>query len=184
MHSLLAPAVVVLCTAPGVLGKLGAPGGPQKLPREVPDSFKVISDFPYSVAISDSDNDTMFECLAANRTDIDYEAQTATFVWTLQETDHSPKQEVPFYVRPGETPGTMDMVVGDDPTHVEGIFYFENEDCVVMDLEYKGHQCILWTRLELKDSVPQACIDHFVDTCGVVPPPHSRDLCPDGEGDY
>ncbi|KAK8767097.1 hypothetical protein V5799_006123 [Amblyomma americanum] len=190
--------VVTLCVATLVLGKLGPPGGPQKLHYHVADIFKVFESWPASVAISDSDNDTMFECLAAKRTEIDPVAKTATYLWVLPETDHSPRysghvssscsgtcwQEVRFYVRPGARPGTMDMTVNDDPTPREGVVYYLDEQCVIMDLEYHGHQCLLWTRPELKDSVPQVCIDHFVDTCGVVPPAHSRDLCPDGEGDY
>ncbi|KAL1486402.1 hypothetical protein MTO96_046981 [Rhipicephalus appendiculatus] len=37
---------------------------------------------------------------------------------------------------------------------------------------------------ELKDAVPQNCIDYFVDLCDAPVPEHSRDLCVDGEGDY
>ncbi|KAL1485297.1 hypothetical protein MTO96_032047 [Rhipicephalus appendiculatus] len=114
----------------------------------------------------DSDNDTIFECLISNRTDIDYEAKKATEV-------------VPFYVTPGSRPGTMDMLIGDDPNVKEGIFYYFGHDCIVMDLEYHGHQCILWTALYLMHNVPPECIDQFVDTCGVIADPHRRDLCPD-----
>ncbi|KAH6943044.1 hypothetical protein HPB50_014225 [Hyalomma asiaticum] len=137
-----------------VLAKLGPPGGPQKLAHGALDTFEAFASFPYSVAISDSDNDTMFE------------------------------QYIPFHGKAGSTPGTMEVTVGDDPTVRDGVFYYYSKDCVVMDLEYHGHQCLLWTRWIYKDNVPQHCIDHFVDTCGVVPPAHSRDLCPDGEGDY
>nr|XP_037287061.1 uncharacterized protein LOC119180031 [Rhipicephalus microplus] len=167
-----------------VSAKLGPPGGPMKLAYEVADSYEAFSNFPYSVAISDSDNDTMFECVVANRTEIDPESRTATFVWHFPETDHSPEQYIPFHGKAGSSPGTMEVTVGDDPTVRDGIFYYSTKDCVVMDLEYRGHQCLLWTKWIYKDSVPQDCIDHFVDACGAVPPAHSRDLCPDGEGDY
>ncbi|KAL1444305.1 hypothetical protein MTO96_045590 [Rhipicephalus appendiculatus] len=84
--------VVALCgTNVVVLAKLGSPGGPRKMMYDVPDVFEVFSSFPYSVAISDSDNDTMFECVVANRTQIDPESRTATFVWHFRETDHSPE---------------------------------------------------------------------------------------------
>ncbi|KAL1462025.1 hypothetical protein MTO96_043265 [Rhipicephalus appendiculatus] len=127
----------------------------------------------------DSDNDTIFECLVANRTEIDYETKNATFMWTIGGTRDAPKQEVPFRVSPGPAPGTMDMLIGDDPDVKEGIFYYFGQDCIVMDLEYHGHQCLLWTALDLMHSVPPECIDQFVDTCGVVADPHRRDLCPD-----
>ncbi|KAL1478145.1 hypothetical protein MTO96_035185 [Rhipicephalus appendiculatus] len=41
------------------------------------------------MSISDSDNDTIFDCLSANRTEIDYEAQTFSYVWTIQGEDES-----------------------------------------------------------------------------------------------
>ncbi|KAL1480205.1 hypothetical protein MTO96_051232 [Rhipicephalus appendiculatus] len=110
------------------------------------------------MAIADSDNDTVFDCLAANRTGIDYEKQVSTYVWTFQGADGSSKREVWFTVMPGPTPGTLN-------------FFMENE-------------CLLWVRRRLKDTVPQVCIDNFVDTCGVVIKPGRRDLCDDGEGDY
>ncbi|XP_037286883.2 uncharacterized protein LOC119179862 isoform X2 [Rhipicephalus microplus] len=174
-----AVALVLLCTATAAHPKLGAPGGPRKLHYDVPDAFEVIKAFPFSVAIMDSDNDTIFECLISNRTDIDYEAKKATFVWTIGGTKGVPKQEVPFYVTPGLTPGTMDMLIGDDPDVKQGIFYYFGHDCIVMDLEYNGHLCLLWTALYLLHNVPPVCIDQFVDTCGVVADPHRRDLCPD-----
>ncbi|KAL1468137.1 hypothetical protein MTO96_025645 [Rhipicephalus appendiculatus] len=138
-------------TASNVFGKLGAPGGPQKLPNDAPDTFKIFESFRFAVSISDSDNDTVFECLQANRTAINPEEKTATY----------------------------------NPTPREGIFYYTDYvNCDVVDIEFRGHQCILWAKRSVKDNVPQNCIDHFVDICGVVVPEHSRDLCPDGEGDY
>ncbi|KAH6927922.1 hypothetical protein HPB50_009965 [Hyalomma asiaticum] len=65
---------------------------------------------------------------------------------------------IPFHVRPADAPGTLLFRVADE--------------------------CGLWVRREVKDSVPQPCIDQFVDTCGADVPAHSRDLCRDGEGDY
>ncbi|KAH8037987.1 hypothetical protein HPB51_020268 [Rhipicephalus microplus] len=70
------------------------------------------------------------------------------------------------------------------PSVRECKLYYADENCVVADMEYNGHQCILWIRRRLKDTVPQVCKDEFVDTCGVVIAPHRRDLCDDGEGDY
>ncbi|KAL1483383.1 hypothetical protein MTO96_033237 [Rhipicephalus appendiculatus] len=66
----------------------------------------------------------------------------------------------------------------------EAMIYYVDENCGVLDVEYRGQQCMLWVRRYLKDTVPQACIDSFVDTCGVFVAPGRRDLCVDGEGDY
>ncbi|KAH7943599.1 uncharacterized protein LOC119400675 [Rhipicephalus sanguineus] len=127
----------------------------------------------------DSDNDTIFECLISNRTAIDYKTKMAMFVWTIGAPGNASKQEVPFVVSPGTTPGTMDMIIGNDPEIKQGIFYYFGQHCIVMDLEYNGHLCILWTALQLMHNVPPECIDQFVDTCGVIADPHRNDLCPD-----
>ncbi|XP_054931050.1 uncharacterized protein [Dermacentor andersoni] len=135
--------------------------------------------YPSAVALSDADNDTIFDCLLTHRTDIDYEAKKATFVWYTGGFGDVPKQEIPFVVTPGPTRGTIDMLVGDDPDVKEGIFYYFDNNCVVMDIEYHGHQCILWTQVHLIHNVPAVCREQFVDTCGVVINPHRRDLCSD-----
>uniref|UniRef100_G3MLB3 Lipocalin/cytosolic fatty-acid binding domain-containing protein n=1 Tax=Amblyomma maculatum TaxID=34609 RepID=G3MLB3_AMBMU len=175
--------LVVLGVTTAVMGKLGQPGGPLKLPRENIDIFKVIQSYPSAVAIADTVNDSMQQCLSARRTSIDQEALTATYVWTLQKTDSLPKQEITFNVRPGKEPGTLDMTVGDDPTPKETIVYYADDDCIVMDVEDANHHCLLWIRPELKDSVPQVCTDYFADACGISAPEHSRDLCNDDEAD-
>ncbi|XP_077538848.1 uncharacterized protein LOC144151609 [Haemaphysalis longicornis] len=187
MPKIVAVLILTLSLATVIYGKLGAPGGPLKLQSEVVDSFQIFTHFPFTVAISDSDNDTIFECVKANRTEIDEEAQTATFVWIFPETESGPRQEVPFYVKVGDTPGTLSFTVGDDPTEREGIYYYTDKDyekCVVLDMEYHGHQCVLWMPVRYKDNAPEDCIEHFVDACGVIVAPNRRDLCDDGEGDY
>ncbi|KAH7947385.1 hypothetical protein HPB52_011242 [Rhipicephalus sanguineus] len=125
MQGVVAFALVSLVLPPVfVVSKLGAPGGPLKYPREEFDVKKVMEAFDDLVSVSDADNDTIFECLYAKRTNFNPETYETTYVW--------------FFPSQGQ----------------------------------------------LKDNVPQDCIDHFVDTCGVMVPQHSRDLCPDGEGDY
>ncbi|XP_049526037.1 uncharacterized protein LOC125946595 [Dermacentor silvarum] len=115
------------------------------------------------------------------RTAFDPKAQTATFTWYFPASGEA----IPLHVHPGDAPGALAVTIGEEPSEVEGmIYYTDYENCVVGDIEFQGQVCSLWTRKELKDAVPQDCIEHFVDTCGVEVPAHSRDLCPDGEGDY
>lgn len=181
MAGVLTPFLLVVCCIPQVLGRLGSPGGPQKLHHEVADALKAFASFQYAVAISDSDNDTILECMHTTRTDVDLETGTATYAWFFPDVGRA----IPFHVKAGDEPGTITFTVEDDPTPFEGaIYYTDYENCVIADLEYRGHQCTLWAQSEVKDNVPQECIDQFVDTCGVTVPQHSRDLCPDGEGDY
>ncbi|XP_054922225.1 uncharacterized protein [Dermacentor andersoni] len=162
-------------------GALDAPGGPRKLPRVAADTYKVFSSFPYAVAISGSPNAPDLVCLAARQLEIDPDAKTTTYLWLFPSLG----QAIPFKVKAAEKPGTMTFTVGEDMTPQEGIIYYTDyKTCAVADLEYDGHVCLLWTSREVKDSVPQECINYFEDTCGFTVDQHSRDLCHDGEGDY
>ncbi|XP_075750580.1 uncharacterized protein LOC119173316 isoform X2 [Rhipicephalus microplus] len=181
MRRLSGHALLVLCCCSVALGKLGAPGGARKLHHNVTDSFKVMESFVYAVAILDSDHDEILECWSAKRTEIDRGAHTATYVLAFPTTG----EEISFHVKAEENSPEFSYTLDNDSTPKGGMFYFTDyKDCVIEDLEFNGHQCVLWTRRALKDSVPQPCIDQFVDTCGAVVPKHSRDLCNDGEGDY
>ncbi|XP_077486168.1 uncharacterized protein LOC144097296 [Amblyomma americanum] len=178
MATLAAPALIAICCLYVAFGKLGAPGGVQKLQHEPADSFKIMKNFPFAVAMSDSDNDTIFECWAAKRTEIDEQTRTATYVLHFPATG----QKIPFHVQALKDPGAFTFYLDDDLTPKEGRFHYTDyNSCVIEELEYHGHQCVLWARRESKDSLPQECIDKFVDTCGVVVPEHSRDLCDDSE---
>ncbi|KAK8758300.1 hypothetical protein V5799_004069 [Amblyomma americanum] len=203
MAELRAVALILISLAGVTISKLGPPGGPLKLLREPVDSFKwsiicntedveitgiccalqIWYTFDSAVAISDSDNDTIFECLTAKKTDINLESKTANFTFLMPTAG----KEISIHVKPGDEPSTLILTSDDDPTPREGVnYYTDYHDCVVanLELEKDKNQCILWARREVKDNVPQDCIDHFVDICGVIVPAHSRDLCPDGEGDY
>ncbi|XP_077539021.1 uncharacterized protein LOC144151760 [Haemaphysalis longicornis] len=148
------------------------------------DGFKVLETFEDFVSIMDSNNDSILECLKAHRSEIDPDTKTATFVWTLQPAGGAPVGTVHFYAKV-EDDGEVTYTVEDDPTvKTAQLYYTDYETCLVEGVEYQGDQCILWTQRALKDSVPQDCIDHFVDICGVTVPKNSRDLCYDGEGDF
>ncbi|KAK8768830.1 hypothetical protein V5799_014704 [Amblyomma americanum] len=68
---------------------------------------QVFDTFKFAVAISDSDNDTIFECMSANRTAIDPVEKTATYVFMFPNTG----QEIPFHVKAGDIPGTITFTV-------------------------------------------------------------------------
>ncbi|XP_075551166.1 uncharacterized protein LOC142584788 [Dermacentor variabilis] len=184
MQTWAAFSLALLLPATVVMGELGLPGGPLKLDHKVYDGadiIKLISTFDYVVAISDADNDTIFECMSAKRLEYDPAVLSATYLWVFPSTG----LQVPIFIQPGGPVGTVQFTIPQDETPKEAIVYYSNyENCVVISVELYGNQCILWTNTAVKDNVPQDCIDHFVDTCGVIVPKHSRDLCPDGEGDY
>lgn len=185
MNTVATFAVLLLWTEVQVFAELESPGGPRKLTYDEIDTWKVFENFAFGMAISDSDNDTIFECLAAVRTEIDPATKTAKYLWVFPETEDKLEVTIPLYLTAEEEPGRFTFTMEDDPTPKEGRIYFTDYYyCAVVDVEYHGHLCTLWTRREVKDSVPVMCIEPFVDTCGVIVPEHSRDLCPDGEGDY
>ncbi|XP_054922746.1 uncharacterized protein [Dermacentor andersoni] len=163
-----------------VLTKLGAPGGLQKLTHDTADALKVFESFPHVVALSDSNNDTIFECMEANRTAFDPIAKTATFVWAFGPPGSSNKLYVPFPQRVGNEPGTIEFWTPGDSTPREGRLYYTDYDaCAVLDFEILGHQCSLWVRRDAITSLPQECVDQYEDTCGVVVPEQRKDLCAD-----
>ncbi|KAL1484802.1 hypothetical protein MTO96_032394 [Rhipicephalus appendiculatus] len=176
MKTHAAYAVFVLSLASTTVCKLGHPGGPMKLHRDSPDGFETMKQFPYSVSISDSDNDTIFECMTSKRLAIDEETMTGTFEFLLPSLGRT----LLYYVREGDSPGTMIFTSSTDPIPRDGIIYYTDyQNCVVADLELEGdgHQCTLWARAEVEKNMPENCIDQFVDVCGVIVPADSRDLC-------
>uniref|UniRef100_L7LTH2 Putative group ii salivary lipocalin n=1 Tax=Rhipicephalus pulchellus TaxID=72859 RepID=L7LTH2_RHIPC len=152
---------------------------------DVPDAFQVFGRFPHIVAISDVDNDTIFECLTAKRTEYDPEAKTVTYVAMFKGHHGGKKKSVAFHLSKGPSPNIVEFTEDEHPDHRESaeICYTDYETCYIVRFLYFGQQCFLYVPKGLEDNVPRHCIDHFADICGVVVPTYSRDLCPDDEDD-
>ncbi|KAH6931324.1 hypothetical protein HPB50_023525 [Hyalomma asiaticum] len=167
---------LALCNAAAIFGNLAPPVGPRKLKYDAADSFKVFQSFQNVVAIEDSDNDTMFNCWTADRAAIDSDARTATY------TAHFPKirKDIPFYLKAEQDSPRFTYTLEDDKTIKEGVYYYTDyENCLVKDLEYHGHQCVLWVKKELKNAVPQICLDYYADICGAGVFEYNEDFCKD-----
>ncbi|XP_077541029.1 uncharacterized protein LOC144153254 [Haemaphysalis longicornis] len=144
--------------------------------------FEIFED---TAAISDSNGDNILECLLGKRTTIDPDARTATFTWTINPQDGTLSEKAYFWVKAEGEPGHFTVFSNDDPTPRDAVYlYSDYENCLILVMGYNGERCLLGVQRELKDSVPQHCIDRFLTDCGADVPPHSRDLCYDGEGDY
>ncbi|XP_070395682.1 uncharacterized protein [Dermacentor albipictus] len=150
---------------------------------DVPDSFKIYENFPFAVAVSDSDNDSRYECLTARRMWLLPEEKKGEYVWLLAGHDGKPKQTVSFYVFEGSSPDTVRFTVGseDSPSHEAKFDYTDYDNCAVLDMPYNGRQCMLWTKETTKDLVPQKCLDEFMKYCGVGAPLYNGDLCSEDE---
>uniref|UniRef100_A0A6M2D9A3 Putative lipocalin-5 1 n=1 Tax=Rhipicephalus microplus TaxID=6941 RepID=A0A6M2D9A3_RHIMP len=131
-----------LCLASTVICKLGAPGGPMKLHRDSPDGFKTMEKFEHALAISDSDNDTVFECMTSTRVDINPETMTATYAISLPK----PGNVLLFQITPGSSPGWLMFKSDLDPNTKDGVIYYTDyENCVVAD---KTAWTSLWMSVE------------------------------------
>ncbi|KAL1485736.1 hypothetical protein MTO96_047237, partial [Rhipicephalus appendiculatus] len=108
--------------------------------NDVPDSFKIFETFPFAVAISDADNDTVYECLTTRRMWIEPEEKKGEYVSFLQGNHDNRKRTLSFYVFEGTSPDAFLFTVGsDEALSSEGKFYYTDyENCAVMDLPYNG----------------------------------------------
>uniref|UniRef100_A0A131Z0R5 Lipocalin n=1 Tax=Rhipicephalus appendiculatus TaxID=34631 RepID=A0A131Z0R5_RHIAP len=151
--------------------------------NDVPDSFKIFETFPFAVAISDADNDTVYECLTAKRMWLEPEEKKGEYIWFLKGNLDNRKRTVSFYVFEGPSPDTFLFTVGsDEALSSEAKFHYTDyKNCAVLDLPYNGRQCMLWSTEESKDSLPQECLDEFVKHCGVAMPLYGKDLCSEDE---
>ncbi|KAL1445226.1 hypothetical protein MTO96_029288 [Rhipicephalus appendiculatus] len=139
--------------------------------------------FPFVVGISDSDNDTIFECLTAKRAWLDMDTKTAEYIWLLRGHKNNPKKTIPFYLAEGPSPDTYLFMEGSDdaPATVGKFYYSDYKSCAVMDSPYMGRQCVLWAKETTKDELPQECLEVFEKKCGVGIPLYSKDLCAESE---
>ncbi|XP_077486712.1 uncharacterized protein LOC144098014 [Amblyomma americanum] len=154
---------------------------------EVPDSFEIFEKFPFAVAISDINNDSIYECLTAKRAWFDKDAKKGEYIWLLRGHHNNPKKTIAFYVADGRSPDTFLYTEGsgenfqicqqDAIPEVGTFHYTDYETCAVLDTPYHGKTCILWASAARKDSLPQKCLDEFSKHCGVGPPLYSKDIC-------
>ncbi|XP_037578997.1 uncharacterized protein LOC119461703 [Dermacentor silvarum] len=165
-----------------LLSRSDAGKGPNVLQRDAPDAFKVFAAFPYAVGISDSDNDTIFECLTTKRKDFDPEAKTVTYVWSLSDGPGK-RKHVEFHHTTGATPDATNFTVGTDSDEMEVAYvtWSDYKDCAITEVPHYGDQCTLWVSKAVEDLVPVYCLEQFHDICGVMVPLHDSDLCEDDQ---
>ncbi|KAH7938538.1 hypothetical protein HPB49_024983 [Dermacentor silvarum] len=167
-----------------LLSRSDAGKGPNVLQRDVPDAFKVFAAFPYAVAISDADNDTIFECLTTMRKDFDPESKTVTYVWSISDGPGK-RKHVSLHHTAGATPDATNFTVGKDSNEVEVayVIWSDYKDCAITEVPHFADQCTLWVSKEVEDLVPEYCLEQFHDACGVMVPLHDSDLCEDDQFD-
>ncbi|XP_077545739.1 uncharacterized protein LOC144158606 [Haemaphysalis longicornis] len=171
----LAPVVILVLALSSAEAK-----AERKLPHEITDTRKLYEAFPFVVAIFDQDEDGDLDCVTSTRTNIDVEANTATYVWSLQGGNGHEKRNITFNLKPGPTPDSAVYTPEDDKSKEElvSFIYTDYKDCVIVEMPFKNHlECMLWVSDEVKDNIPQLCLDMFEDICDDKISAYSRDMC-------
>uniref|UniRef100_A0A6G5A4I4 Putative lipocalin 35 lipocalin n=1 Tax=Rhipicephalus microplus TaxID=6941 RepID=A0A6G5A4I4_RHIMP len=150
-------------------------------PREPTDAFRMLGAFPRVVAISSSNNDTSFKCLAATRTHFDLEAKKASYVWHLGGSHAATAtRNVTFDIQAGNAPDQTTYFIDNDRTRPYTAYYnyTDYETCMVMIVPYNNHDhCLLWVKPAVTHAVPRHCLDNYEETCDVRVPQYDNDLC-------
>ncbi|XP_077520964.1 uncharacterized protein LOC144132431 isoform X2 [Amblyomma americanum] len=129
-----------------LLDSTAAVHGPNLLHRQIPDAFEVYARMPHIVAISDSNNDTIFECLSAKRTHFDPKAKEVTYVVMFKGHHGTEKKHVAFYVSAGSTPNTILFTDDEHPDvpQTGEIAYTNHRNCFVVHFPYIGEHSLLY----------------------------------------
>ncbi|XP_077486273.1 uncharacterized protein LOC144097420 [Amblyomma americanum] len=150
--------------------------------RSILDAFEIFAMFPHLVAISDSNNDTIMECLTLERTHINRKSKTATYVFLFKGHHGTKKKNVSLHISSGDTPDKFEYYMDDDADRkdVGIILYTDHKNCYVVDGPYhNGEHCVLLVSMGVEDDVPSKCREAFSDICGVAVNVYSPDLCAD-----
>ncbi|XP_077544643.1 uncharacterized protein LOC144157745 [Haemaphysalis longicornis] len=151
-----------------------------RLAHEVVNPTKVYENFPAVEVIFDQDQDGDLDCALNKRIDYDVTTNTATYVWYLRGGNSGESRNITFHMKPGPTPDTAIFTTDDDETteNVARFIYTDYKNCVVGEIPFNGNlECMLWVPAEVKNRVPQKCIDMFEDNCDEKISAYSVDLC-------
>lgn len=173
-------------TAVGLLSILEstkANGASEILRRDLPDAFEIYLHLDDVLAISDADNDGVFECTAAIRTDYQTEPRMATYMFLFKGHHGTEKKNVSLHITPGATPDKITFYLDN---HTEQkfeaqYFYTDYKTCTIVKGPYEGDRCLLLVSRDMAEDVPEHCVANFADICGVAANLYSKELCPDDE---
>ncbi|KAL1477259.1 hypothetical protein MTO96_035880 [Rhipicephalus appendiculatus] len=126
---------------------------------EIPDAFRLFTQFPDVVAVKDVNPNPILKCLRTIRTQYDSETPSATYDWSLNAgQDPSTREEARF-------------------------LYADFKTCGITVMEIFGHQCTLWVAYENRYSYPEDCDKAHADLCGESVSLFDKELCDDVETD-
>ncbi|XP_077515171.1 uncharacterized protein LOC144125558 [Amblyomma americanum] len=132
------------------------------------DAFKIFENFPSAVALYDIDQDGDLDCMTAERTELSNNPRHATYILSLKGLNGHQARNITFHITPGPTPDIKLFTVNEDYDHeLQGRFiYTDYVNCAIDEFPIDNRQeCILWVNTEVKDNVPQSCLDQFQENC-------------------
>ncbi|XP_077547636.1 uncharacterized protein LOC144159841 [Haemaphysalis longicornis] len=122
--------------------------------------MQAIEEFPEAIAIFDQDKDGDLDCVYSKRVNYDETTHEAAYTWFLQGDNDK---------------GTE---------YAATVHYSDYKDCLIIELPFHTTlECVLWISVEVKDNIPQTCIDMYEDNCDNTPPIYSQNTC-DEEEDF
>ncbi|XP_077544641.1 uncharacterized protein LOC144157742 [Haemaphysalis longicornis] len=155
-----------------------------KLDHDITEVRKIYQAFPSLLAIFDQDEDGDLDCVTAERLEYDFEASTATYAWLLAGGNGHEKRNITFQLKPGPTLDTAIYTLDDDESkhYIVKYPYADYENCLIAELQYRGlPECMLWVTREVKDNIPQKCIDIFTYYCDQGVSLYSQDMCQESQ---
>uniref|UniRef100_G3MQ64 Lipocalin/cytosolic fatty-acid binding domain-containing protein n=1 Tax=Amblyomma maculatum TaxID=34609 RepID=G3MQ64_AMBMU len=146
---------------------------------EVPDAFKIFSQFLDVAAVLDTNANPIFKCLTATRISFDEEIPEATYRWTLNVHGSDEMKYPLVHYTPASTPDTVHTVINSDTSHstISRFLYTDCETCAILQAQSFGPQCTLWVRPDLRDSIPKKCINKYTELCGEGVSLYDKETC-------
>nr|XP_054922284.1 uncharacterized protein LOC126522265 [Dermacentor andersoni] len=141
--------------------------------------LQLIASIPEFLALGDSNNDGVFECLTAERTELNTDKNEATFILTFKGQHGTKAKVVPFHLVAGPTPDTFIYTPEDDPSYSETtkVVYTNFKNCAVAQGKYYEQRCILYISKDVANDVPPECRKNFEEICGVASSSNWNDVC-------
>ncbi|XP_065282495.1 uncharacterized protein [Dermacentor albipictus] len=142
--------------------------------------YKVFENFENIVAIFDIDKDGDLDCLTAVRTDYNRGARSTKYVWILKGLHGHQSRNVTYLVLAGPERGEfMFKNLDDDGPFQKGSYdYSDYKNCIVMRIPYNsGEECVLWVTEEVKNNIPQNCMDYYEDSCDNAKLAYDKESC-------
>ncbi|XP_037579013.2 uncharacterized protein LOC119461718 [Dermacentor silvarum] len=144
-----------------------------------PNAFQFIASIPEYLMLGDSNNDGIFECQTAERTEVNVEKTEVTYLLKFKGRHGTKVKDVSFHISAGSTPDTFVYTPEDDPSYTEivKIAYTNFKNCVVDQGKYYDEHCIMYISKDVANDVPAECKKNFEEICGVSSSSNWDDVC-------